>query len=396
MSAPLGQSAFVCDERGILVEVLRDSLGFVAPEHVGSPVAARIADGSTAKWFGLLDAALHDRVDSEWEVDATVGPQIVTLCLAAVRSGDRVVVSATTPGRGREDLVEELAAINSEYANTLREVFKARQSQPRSLSGGGAVPWDQFSELYNDMASLQRELAKKNAALEALHGQKNELLGMFAHDLRTPLQGIAMACAVLETERDELTDRQARMVRQIVDSTRYLSDLVSDVLDLSAVESGKVQLEVEATDLVELIRRVAALHEVFAERKSIAFRFELPERIVGEVDGGKVEQVVANLLSNAIKYAPPGSAVTLSAESDDERAAFAVTDEGPGIPPERRQSLFHPFGTTGNRTTGGEKSTGLGLAIAKRIVEVHGGRITVESIGAGSRFEVELPLRPAG
>jgi signal transduction histidine kinase len=170
--------------------------------------------------------------------------------------------------------------------------------------------------------------------------------------------------------------------------------MVNDLLDVAKIESGDLELHLAAVDLVELIEHALRLNRLGAEKKSISIEcvYEKPS-IPIVVDPGKIEQVLANLLSNAIKYSPPGSSVSLSARRSETDVLVSVQDHGPGISAEGQARLFQPFGRVGSKPTAGEKSTGLGLAICRKIVEGHKGSIWVESSpGQGSTFFFSLPV----
>lgn len=245
----------------------------------------------------------------------------------------------------------------------------------------------------NDLVAAHEELAKKNNELLRLNEEKNRLLGMAAHDLRNPLQVIrGYSEFLLDFRGGFLQQSDAGMIEKIRSSANFMLLLLNDLLNLSAIESGELQLHRTFVDLGEIVRLNIDLNRILASRKQMSVHFECEPGLPPiAVDVPKIEQVLNNLLSNSIHYAPPGSAIFVSVYRQDGEFVAAVKDEGPGIAPEDIQNLFKPFGRTKNKSTGGEKSTGLGLAIARRIVEGHGGRIWVESQkGEGSTFFVAL------
>ncbi len=176
-------------------------------------------------------------------------------------------------------------------------------------------------------------------------------------------------------------------------TTRMLG-MVNDLLDLSAIESGQVQITREIIDPGPLLAEVFEHHSLLAQRKQITLRREIADDLPPlPVDPRRLQQVLDNLLTNAAKFSPPGTAVTLGARADGGHLHLWVADQGAGIPPDELPRLFKEFGKTSVRPTGGEKSTGLGLAIVKKIVERHGGTVGVTSeVGKGSTFWVRLPL----
>lgn len=171
--------------------------------------------------------------------------------------------------------------------------------------------------------------------------------------------------------------------------------LVEDMLHLSKMEAGKIELRTRRLDPTELVTRHAAVNRPIAARKNITIDLDIePDLPVIEADPHKIEQVLENLISNAIKFSPPQTVVKVTLGRDGPRLKIAVADQGPGIPESERGKLFLPFSRTSVRPTAGEQSSGLGLAIAHKIVEAHQGRIWLESeIGKGSTFLVTLPVR---
>ncbi len=172
--------------------------------------------------------------------------------------------------------------------------------------------------------------------------------------------------------------------------------MVEDLLDVSAIESGRLVLSPKPTDLVALIDRNVALNTILAEGKQIRLSFQhdqSPPSVL--LDPVKTEQVLNNLISNAVKFSHPGSQVAIGLDQQEDQVVISVRDEGQGIPADELDRLFKWFGRTSVRGTEGERSTGLGLAIARRIVEGHQGRMWVESqVGEGSTFYVALPIHP--
>jgi signal transduction histidine kinase len=171
-------------------------------------------------------------------------------------------------------------------------------------------------------------------------------------------------------------------------------NLVNDFLDYSKIEAGRLDLELESTDLADLVGSAIKLNRLIAEKKDIRinFRHDVVPTLVA-LDRGKITQVINNLIGNAIKFSPPGSEVTVSLETKDADVVVTVEDHGIGIAADEMGKLFDPFHSGKGKSTAGEKSTGLGLAIVKRIVEGHGGTIFAKSDpGSGSQFSITLPI----
>ena len=256
---------------------------------------------------------------------------------------------------------------------------------------------DEFSRLNNEFANLQRKMAKKNVELGKLNEVKNRIVGVAAHDLRNPLGVILSYAEFLESDTaNPLSPAHRHFVAVIRRTSEFMLGLVTDLLDVTAIEAGNLTLDRQPTDLGRLTRDNVTLNAVLANRKDITLVLEpypaIPE---AALDRGKIEQVLNNLIGNAVKFSHRGRTVrvTITPDAAAGWVTVAVRDEGQGIPEADLAKLFKPFGKTSVLSTGGEQSTGLGLAIVLNIVEGHGGRISVESkVGEGSTFAFTLPM----
>lgn len=231
--------------------------------------------------------------------------------------------------------------------------------------------------------------------LMELNELKNRFLGMAAHDLRSPLTATQGFVKLLIKGRlGPLADAQREMLERVHVSSQKMLDLIDDLLDITAIEAGRLSLEPSEVDLARFLRECHGSQLILAQVKSIALSLELPEATPAvRMDPARIEQVISNLVSNAVKFSYPNTSVQLSARVNGREVEIAVTDQGQGIPGDEIPKMFSDFARTSVRPTGDEKSTGLGLAIAKRIVTGHGGRIWVESeVGRGSTFTFSLPL----
>lgn len=242
---------------------------------------------------------------------------------------------------------------------------------------------------------MQQELEKRNIDLEELNEQKNRFLSMAAHDLRNPLAVISGYSEILLYDASEDAARdEIEMISVMRSSSEFMLQIVNEFLDIAKIEAGKLELDLKITDVMALMKECISLNRVFAVRKQMKLLFrhdnEVPAMMM---DSCKIEQVMNNLISNAIKYSYPQSSVEIRIERSGHRLVISVRDEGQGIPEKELDKLFRPFEKTSVRTTAGETSTGLGLAIAKKIVESHEGYIWVESeVGRGSIFFFDLPI----
>ncbi len=226
--------------------------------------------------------------------------------------------------------------------------------------------------------------------------QKSRFLGIAAHDLRSPLAVIESAADALFQEGG-MTSDQREMLEMILRNSRSMQRLLNDLLDITKIEQGKVEIQRCQVVLREFISTVAQLNQRISEAKGIRLTFEVPdEPIEVSLDPDRIEQVLNNLIGNAIKFSHAGTTIRLEATTEDEGLCFAVSDEGLGIPKEEIPNLFKEFQQSSTESTAGEHGVGLGLAICRRIVTLHGGTIGVESeLGRGSRFWFQLPVMPA-
>jgi signal transduction histidine kinase len=349
--------ALWCDQEGTILQIVRDDLGMAADLVPGRPFALGVDRASLSKALTFIVELRAKGAVFGWELN------------------------------------------NNEQMNALRAVLKTLAGQIQTQKERDAGLYDELSRLNNEMANLQREVAKKNAELERLNALKDQFLGMAAHDLRTPLSIImGYSDFLLDDLSDLLDPEHERFLSIIRSSSEFMLHLVDDLLDVVTIESGKLELDRQPTDLAALVERNVALNRLLAAKKQIELHLhcdaELPLLMI---DGPKFEQVLNNLLSNAIKYSYPGSAVGILVSRQADHVLVSVADHGQGIPQDELDKLFRWFGRTRVKGTVGEQSTGLGLAIAHRIVLEHGGRIWVESqAGHGSTFRVSLPLGSAG
>jgi len=243
-------------------------------------------------------------------------------------------------------------------------------------------------------ARLFLEIEDKSRQLEVASQHKSEFLANMSHELRTPLNAIIGFSEVLaEGMFGEINDKQAEYLRDILDSGRHLLSLINDILDLSKIEAGRMELELEDFDLPGAIDNALTLVRERAGRRGIALGRAIEGRVgVIRADERKVKQVLLNLLSNAIKFTSQGGRVDVRAAVNGALVEVSVADTGVGIAPEDREAVFEEFrqvGTAAKKVEG----TGLGLALSRKFIELHGGRIWVKSeVGVGSTFTFTLPL----
>jgi len=244
---------------------------------------------------------------------------------------------------------------------------------------------------------LFREIQEKSAQLEIANKHKSEFLANMSHELRTPLNAIiGFSEVLLDRMFGEVNEKQADYLKDIHESGRHLLSLINDILDLSKIEAGRMDLELSTFHLPTAITNAMTLIRERAQRHGIALGVELDPRL-GEfsADERKVKQILVNLLSNAVKFTPDGGRVDVSAKLDTTKVEIAVKDTGIGIAAEDQGKVFDEFVQVGRDYTRKAEGTGLGLALTRRFVELHGGEIHLASQpGQGSTFTVKLPIRP--
>lgn len=242
------------------------------------------------------------------------------------------------------------------------------------------------TEVFIALYKQRMQLKLQTKQLKSLNEQKNRFIGMAAHDLRNPLGVLQYFSKVfLDEAKDMLTPEFYQHMEIMHSSTNFMMNMVNELLDITKIESGTFTLTKQNVNPEELIHEAVAINQIFSSKKNITIDMML--------DYGKITQVLNNLIGNSIKYSKPDSNILVHAYANEEVIIIEIIDNGQGIPENEIDKLFQPFQTTSVRTTAGEKSTGLGLTIAAKMVEAHEGQVSVKSkLGEGSTFTVELPI----
>ncbi len=382
-----------CDEDTRVVSVPYNTIGVAEDRLLGRPFASLALSADFHKALAFVAALRRDGVQFDWPVNVAAGEVgALTLHFSGyhVASGFKIVGSRTS--QDLESLLEELSGINNDLANLNRALAGERA---RALATPPVDMLDHFVLLNNELINAQRELARINAQLTRANAEKARLMGVAAHDLRTPLGVMSGYAEVLQMRLDgRIQPQEMAMLEMIEESSRTMVGLIESMLLVSSADAGRLTLTRVPTDLLALIRRNVEINGILADRKEISVTLELPAALPPQsVDPLKIEQVLNNLIGNAIKFSYPGSAISVSVRNGQRRVEIAVADGGSGIAPDQMDLLFKPFSRTTTRPTAGEPSTGLGLAICKNIIEAHGGTVAATSrFGSGSVFTVTLPF----
>jgi two-component system, sensor histidine kinase and response regulator len=253
-----------------------------------------------------------------------------------------------------------------------------------------------YSNLEKKIEDRTRELGFANERLKELDRMKSDFVSHVSHELRTPLTAIKGAVdLVLDEVVGPLTEKQIHYLTRVRANTQHLAGLINDLLDLAKIESGRIEVKSSRVSLGGLVHEVVDGLRPMAAEKVIALEANIREPpILVWADRHKINQVLMNLIGNAIKFTPVQGRVTISASRNGhENVQVSVSDTGPGVPPEEKEKIFAKFYQIPEVNEDNPKGTGLGLAISKALVELHGGKIWVESEpGCGSTFSFTLPV----
>jgi signal transduction histidine kinase len=254
-------------------------------------------------------------------------------------------------------------------------------------------------ELFQQIAgqvALAVQKGRLYQELSELSDMRNQFLGIAAHDLRSPIGNIkGFASLLLGEVLGPMTPTQQDAIKRVCAACDHMLPIINDMLDASAIEAGALRLKPEDLDVGRFLAESVDVERILVDGKSMDLRLEIDDALpVVRFDPGRIRQVVSNLVSNAVKYSEPNTTIMLRGKKRPDGVVIQVRDEGQGIAPDQMDRLFLPFSTTDAKPTAGEKSTGLGLAICKRIIEAHQGKIWAESApGQGSTFSFFLPAK---
>ncbi len=293
-------------------------------------------------------------------------------------------------GRKRDELIKHPLSLEADTEKTL-------ETELRRLDGRKIPLEVRAVETVWDSEPCRLLLLRDLTPVRALQRSRDEFISMISHELRSPLSVVKESLdLVLDGSVGEVTERQKEILRIGIENSGRLNRLIDALLDITKIEAGVMPMDIAKSDLGLLVEETVRDYTRLAGERSVTMGKDLPRSaLLSYCDKEKIGEVLVNLVSNALKFSPRGGTVKVSLRPWEGEALFCVEDEGPGIEPDDIPKLFSKFAQVGRRRPPGVKGTGLGLAICKGIVELHGGRIWVESQpGAGSKFFMLLPLHP--
>lgn len=386
--------ALLCDNNGLIKSVLRDDFGLSDTNPEGKLFINLIDSDTRGQSLDFLLEIKQKKVSLDYRLSIIIKNKAYGFNFIGIAFYDEVLIVAANNQEDAIDFTNHLQQINNQQANRIRELLKKDAEQNSNADSETQQLFNEISKLNNDLVNLQRELTRKNTELERLNELKNRFIGMAAHDLRNPLGAILNFSEFLQDElKEELSEQHVSFLQNIVNSSEFMYSLVEDLLDFSKIESGKIQLNFEEFDIVKKLKEIIENSNVLSKKKRIKITFNATAPSVNlKADVHKIAQVFQNLLDNAVKFSPEGTKVDVSLENKKNKVLVMVKDRGKGIAKEDQDKVFIPFTSIASKGTAGEKGTGLGMSIVKRIVDSHNGEIRLESEpGEGTTFYVELP-----
>lgn len=281
------------------------------------------------------------------------------------------------------------------FSSTQPDVYQNQHSEIFQQIASQLVVIVEKAKLISDLEQSRQEIKHQNETLQRLDELKNTFIAIAAHDLRSPLSYILTSIDLITgPDAAMYRDHQNTFLEGIQRQVRHMVHLVDDLLDLGEIQSGRFKLHLQATRLSEILGEAVRVQAQLAASKGTQIELVMNDDGVVLIDPSRMRQLLYNLLSNAVKYSPPNSLVQMLVQRQPSNWKVVIVDQGPGIRSEDRLRLFQPYQRLSAKPTGGEKSTGLGLAICRSIIEAHSGSIGVDSVpGEGASFWFTLPDR---
>lgn len=385
----------LCTPEGEIVTVYREEYDQVSQIVPGYNFTEFIHETDRYKAGEFLQQVSTRGLAAKFALHTYIDDEILLFYYTGVKQGTVLLITGVTQETGFVKTCDELLEINNVQINSHRDIVSGLIKVPLHKEISPESELFELSRVNNELVNTRRELVKRNVELAQLITQQQYLLGMAAHDLRNPLGIIHNFCEFLrEDNADTMSEESMGFLEMIGSSSISMLHLIDDMLDYTAISTGNLHLHLESGDLTECMLNNLKTNRILARQKNISLVFTPPTGPVNvKFDKRKIDQVLSNFIGNAVKYSDPGTEVVVSVEIRNEEACVSITDHGIGIRQEDLTKLFNAFTVTGNKPTAGEKSTGLGLLIVKRVIDEHCGRVWVESTqGKGSTFYFSLPL----
>jgi signal transduction histidine kinase len=289
-----------------------------------------------------------------------------------------------------EKQVEELQSTHAEMLekkNELEEKTNALLDQTDYLHEANQI----ILTMHEELKQQKDEIVSKNEELQNLNLEKNNLIGIVAHDLKSPLNQIKGLVSIVKMTQTNMDQEGTNYLGLIENSVNRLGYMISKILDIEAIESRQLNLSIQKMDITDSLKTIVKRFEPEAESKEIKLHLECLSALQVEADVGYITQIFENLLSNAIKFSPPKKNIFVNVTGNDDTVTVMVKDEGPGMTEDDKKKLFNKYQKLSARPTANESSTGLGLSIVKKFVEAMNGKIWCESEeGKGASFLVEF------
>ncbi|HEX4781074.1 MAG TPA: response regulator [Usitatibacter sp.] len=379
---------------------ISSALGKAKPREL--LVAPAIVDGEV---HGVIELGLPRRVDDADQELLDRVTETLAIAIRSARERERREELLDETQRQAEELQaqqEELRVSNEELeeqGRALRESQARLEDQHSELEATNTQLEEQTQRLERQKRELvhaQEAISKNAEALERTNRYKSEFLANMSHELRTPLNSsLILAKLLADNAPGNMDDEQVRYARTIHASNNDLLTLINDILDLSKIEAGQVEIAAEPVNVEELLAQLRATFEPVAEHKKVELRIERALNAPATIttDRQRLQQVLRNLLSNALKFTDRGEVSMRVAQGRDGQVAFSVSDTGIGIPPEQQEVIFEAFRQADGTTSRKYGGTGLGLSISRELARLLGGQIRLESApGKGSTFTLEIPV----
>jgi PAS domain S-box-containing protein len=365
----------------LLNKAAEDMFGYSRVELMGQPIEVLVPEAMRGA---------HRRYRTAYSAHPLTRPMGTGLELKAQRKDGTLfpVEISLSPNRTEESSRVIALVRNISERKAAEDERKQAEDKIRAIR----------EEYTAELAAQNEQLELRNREVEKANRLKSEFLASMSHELRTPLHTIiGFSELVLEETEGPLDPKYKRFMGHILQDSRHLLELINEILDLSKIEAGQLKLQVDSFDFHECVSEVVAGVWQQAEAKNISLQNQNRFRDSLKADRLRVKEILYNLLSNAIKFTPVGGSVWIESSARDGRLQVTVGDTGIGIAQHEQAAIFENFYQVGDTTRGVREGTGLGLPITKKLVELHGGRIWLESQpGSGSRFSFVLPVAGEG